>query len=152
MHRVSKAPPTHLPTNLRKKSGNGGRLRKRESVALSRTFEAAQGAMAVSTDLQVYTPCSIKNGSLYQVRSWCARGTLLVRSRYAPKALQVRSSFGRCGPVRYGASIVGERERANLVVHLAAIFLYIGIYMGIYIYIYNGRCTYRNSNLTTTRA
>ena len=31
--------------------------------------------------------------------------------------------------------IVGERERANLVVHLAAIFLYIYIYryMGIYI-------------------
>ena len=38
---------------------------------------------------------------------------------------------------------IGERERANLVVHLAAIFLY-------YIYIYNGRCTYRNSNSTTT--
>ena len=27
---------------------------------------------------------------------------------------------------------IGERERANLVVHLAAIFLYIYMYMGIY--------------------
>ena len=35
-------------------------------------------------------------------------------------------------------AFIGERERANLVVHLAAIFY--------------RRCTYRNSNSTTTRA
>jgi CAP-Gly domain-containing linker protein 3/4 len=50
MHRVTKAPPTHLATDRRKKSANG----KREtSVALSpRTFDA-QGALPFNTDLQV---------------------------------------------------------------------------------------------------
>ena len=55
MNRVSKAPPTHLAIERRRKSANGDRGgRKRESIALSpRTFEAAQGAMSFNTDLQV---------------------------------------------------------------------------------------------------
>ena len=43
-----------------------------------------------------------------EVRSWCGRGTLVVRSRYARGAVEVRSRCGRAVEVHswYGPSMV----------------------------------------------
>ena len=48
-----------------------------------------------------------------EVRSWCGRGTLVVRSRYARGAVEVRSWCGRAVEVRswYGPSTVEVRSR-----------------------------------------
>ena len=44
-------------------------------------------------------------------------------------------SLSEIAPAQLFHVVIGERERANLVVHLAAIFLYIYIYICIWVYI-----------------
>ena len=70
------------------------------------------------------------------ILDWCNK--LVIPAPLLQELLQTLCCRLRAILARYGAivgdshMIIGERERANLVVHLAAIFLYIW-YMGIYI-------------------
>ena len=71
-----------------------------------------------------------------------------VKEHHHPKAIHYHRDGGVDTRHTTHDVIIGERERANLVVQLAVIFVYRHIYIYIYIYryIHNGRCTYRNSN------